>query len=945
MKKKIIALLLSVCMLASMAVVPVAAAGAKDVPEGHWAKDAVDRWVKDGIMEVDEDGNFRLAEKVTRAKFAIMLCKLMGYTDKADKSAFKDLPADPEAADALLKLAQAGVMAVDGLGNSMPDQPIDRQQMAVMLCAAFNLKTASSNTTASYQDAGSVASWAQAAVSTLVDKKMMVGDGKNLMPDTSIANGDMAALLNAMIADFVTEDGATVNTGDKNGVVIINAKDVKVENAPDSAGIVVAPGAGSTTVTVTGAASDITVAAEGAKVTVGKDAKVDSLTVDAPKAAVTVNGTVTDTVAVTEAAESAKVTVAKDAEVGTVAVEAPKTETSIAGKVDSVAVGEKADSAKTTVAKGAEVGTVAVDAPKADTTVSGKVDTVAVGETATGASVTATSGAKVENVTTAAENVKVNGAKDTIANVTAESGSADIKASGAKVENTGADKVTVDGKKPVEQGKTETSTQPGSNTGSSGGSSGGGGGTPSVTPDPTPSTDPNAPIFKAAKADESFAGKTMSALQTDVAVGTPSNGVYPVTGTLKYITGWTGFNPSRSEEQSGHYVAIAVPKTAGNKTVSALKIKGHAANGDVVDKEYNTGEQIAAIFTDDNNTACNIVFHLNEGTNLFSIWLKYGEATDYTEYKFSCAGATLEDNKLGAGTVIGARLNQAVDSVKNIKVIATAGTEVNGVISVTIATESSVKIPQHVNAESKQGYWVGFALVAPEHAAKVKCAFGTTKESVGTLSETALEADVDANGGTGIAFYANAGEQTPKLWASVQWIAETGYADSAVYTYKMTLGDIFDYGTPVPANLNGATAEKPEGENATKYEVVIEGKDITVTAEGLKKTQWGNPDSSGSSTTGGTTYVVGVGLPKVTAESVTYAWGCGETIGEYKAVTRSQTTGETEYLTFYFMQDNQDGWDTNQKGYISMKIGDNVVLTYTVTFAVTVSEEGTSVDA
>lgn len=943
MKKKIIALLLSVCMLASMAVVPAAAAGAKDVPEGHWAKDAVDRWVKDGIMEVDEDGNFRLAEKVTRAKFAIMLCKLMGYTDKADKSAFKDLPADSEAADALLKLAQAGVMAGDGQGNSMPDQPIDRQQMAVMLCAAFNLKTASSNATASYQDAGSVASWAQAAVSTLVDKKMMVGDGKNLMPDTKIANGDMAALLNAMIADFVTEDGATVNTGDKNGVVIINAKDVKVENAPDSAGIVVAPGAGSTTVTVTGTASDITVAAEGAKVTVGKDAEVGSVTVDAPKAAVTVNGTAGD-VAVTEAAESAKVTVAKDATVTEVKVDAPKAETSIAGKVDSVAVGEKADSAKTTVAKGAEVGTVAVDAPKAAVSVSGTVASVAVAQGADNTTITTTTGAKINSVTTSADKVTVTGAANTVGSVVADAGSANVAVKGAEVKNDGADKVTVDGKKPVEQGKTETSTQPG-NTGSTVGSSGGGGGTPSVTPDPTPSTDPNAPIFKAAKADESFAGKTMSALQTDVAVGTPSNGVYPVTGTLKYITGWTGFNPSRSEEQSGHYVAIAVPKTAGNKTVSALKIKGHAANGDVVDKEYNTGEQIAAIFTDDNNTACNIVFHLNEGTKLFSIWLKYGEATDYTEYKFSCAGATLEDNKLGAGTVIGARLNQAVDSVKNIKVIATAGTEVNGVISVTIATESSVKIPQHVNAESKQGYWVGFALVAPEHAAKVKYAFGTTKESVETLSETALEAGVDANGGTGIAFYANAGEQTPKLWASVQWIAETGYADSAVYTYKMTLGDIFDYGTPVPANLNGATAEKPEGENATKYEVVIEGKDITVTAEGLKKTQWGNPDSSGSSTTGGTTYVVGVGLPKVTAESVTYAWGFGETIGEYKAVTRSQTTGETEYLTFYFMQDNQDSWTTNQKGYISMKIGGNVVLTYTVNFAVTVSAEGTSVDA
>lgn len=653
MKKKIIALLLSVCMLASMAVVPAAAAGAKDVPEGHWAKDAVDRWVKDGIMEVDGDGNFRLAEKVTRAKFAIMLCKLMGYTDKADKSAFKDLPADSEAADALLKLAQAGVMAGDGQGNSMPDQPIDRQQMAVMLCAAFNLKTASSNATASYQDAGSVASWAQAAVSTLVDKKMMVGDGKNLMPDTSIANGDMAALLNAMIADFVTEDGATVNTGDKNGVVIINAKDVKVENAPDSAGIVVAPGAGSTTVTVTGAASDITVAAEGAKVTVGKDAEVGSVTVDAPKAAVTVNGTAGD-VAVTEAAESAKVTVAKDAEVGTVAVEAPKTAVSVSGTVASVAVAQGAD----------------------NTTVS------------------TTTGAKIDSVTTSADKVTVTGAANTVGSVVADAGSANVAVKGAEVTNNGADKVTA-GSKPVETGKTDTvATTP-----STGGSSGGG----SYVPDPDPSTPVTPPAETADVVNAPIADHGSPAI-TDlgsVAVtGTTSDGGKTVNVTVK---GTNIVKHENANHTKGFWVGFGMPiedgktyvYTSGASSDPITSIPGRVIDGEG-GKKYNT-----VYFDDEGSYTIKQYTDSVADTNLvatYSVTVTMTKAV--TDVKSTLAVAPLADH---------AESNAITDSSKLGTVTIESATTSDGGRTIDVVLKGE-NIMKHANANKTEGHWVGFGM-------------------------------------------------------------------------------------------------------------------------------------------------------------------------------------------------------------------------------------------
>ena len=161
------------------------------------------------------------------------------------------------------------------------------------------------------------------------------------------------------------------------------------------------------------------------------------------------------------------------------------------------------------------------------------------------------------------------------------------------------------------------------------------------------------------------------------------------------------------------------------------------------------------------------------GTAIFTQEITIAASTDVKE---TVDPATSGKTKLGAGTVSGAILNQADDAVKNIKVTAKAGTaDSDGVIPVALT--ASATIPTHKNGENKDGVWVGFALAAPEGAAKVKYAFGATADDVKTLSEIALENDIDGKGGKGIAFYANKSDESPKIYAAVQWIpAEIGRA-------------------------------------------------------------------------------------------------------------------------------------------------------------------------
>ena len=145
----------------------------------------------------------------------------------------------------------------------------------------------------------------------------------------------------------------------------------------------------------------------------------------------------------------------------------------------------------------------------------------------------------------------------------------------------------------------------------------------------------------------------------------------------------------------------------------------------------------------------------------------------------------------------------------------------------------------------------------------------------------------------------------------------------------------------VAANLTIADGQDaPAYGHATEYKVTLDEtkKEITVTANGLKKTtNDANPQV--------TEYWVGVGVTKL--DGATYAWNFGafdEKTAEYKEMKRTQTVEGVDYNTFYWSTSGEEGdtWetDTNMTGYLSVKVGDEVV-TYTVKFAVSVATENT----
>ena len=272
MRKKLLAALLALCMVVTLLPAAALAADFTDVPEDHWAASSIDRWAGYGVLNGHGDGTFTPDEQMTRAEFAAMLVKMLGLTAKSD-AAFDDVDGH-WAAEVISIAVKAGI--INGVGDNKfdPDAPVTFEQAAVMMCRAFGL---AKNTGGD--------DWAKESIDKLTGLGM-IGEGadEHLQVGVDCDRAVVAALADAVVAEYVNEDRAEPITGEIKGVVLVvnNAK-AEIKDASVMAPIVVE----SASVTLTNTqAEDVKVSGAKAELTTDADSTVTNVTLggEAPKA-------------------------------------------------------------------------------------------------------------------------------------------------------------------------------------------------------------------------------------------------------------------------------------------------------------------------------------------------------------------------------------------------------------------------------------------------------------------------------------------------------------------------------------------------------------------------------------------------------------------------------------------------------------------------------------
>lgn len=168
------------------------AAVLKDI-NGHWAEDSIRTLVASGAISGYPDGTFRPNQPISRAEFATIIVKVLGLSSSGTK-----LFADTQGHWGCYTIAaayEAGIVSGYDAQRFGPDDPISREQIAVMIARASRLGGTGSQLP--FADKGAISPWAREYVARAVNHGIIAGYPDNTFrPQYAASRAEAAAIVN-----------------------------------------------------------------------------------------------------------------------------------------------------------------------------------------------------------------------------------------------------------------------------------------------------------------------------------------------------------------------------------------------------------------------------------------------------------------------------------------------------------------------------------------------------------------------------------------------------------------------------------------------------------------------------------------------------------------------------------------------------------------------------
>lgn len=139
--------------------------------QGHYAEEQIRHLTEKGIVSGYPDGTFRPNRPITRAEFVSILSSIMPWQAAADKT-FADTEKHWARSAISIAYANGIIQGVDG-NRFAPDQPITREQMAVMAANALHLEKPKAGL--SFADEERITSWAKDALEAVTEQGIFSG--------------------------------------------------------------------------------------------------------------------------------------------------------------------------------------------------------------------------------------------------------------------------------------------------------------------------------------------------------------------------------------------------------------------------------------------------------------------------------------------------------------------------------------------------------------------------------------------------------------------------------------------------------------------------------------------------------------------------------------------------------------------------------------------------
>ncbi len=147
-----------------------------DIPATYWAFQDISELTARGAISGYPDGTFKPGAPVTRAAFLKLVLSAVGVQPAVTTSTFSDVSPKAWYAGVIDAAAQKGILIGDH-GKALPNQPISREEAAVILMRALAAQQVqlSSGKPVSYKDASSIDAWALQSVSQATELGILQG--------------------------------------------------------------------------------------------------------------------------------------------------------------------------------------------------------------------------------------------------------------------------------------------------------------------------------------------------------------------------------------------------------------------------------------------------------------------------------------------------------------------------------------------------------------------------------------------------------------------------------------------------------------------------------------------------------------------------------------------------------------------------------------------------
>ncbi|MCF8011609.1 MAG: S-layer homology domain-containing protein [Clostridiales bacterium] len=157
----------------------------KDI-EGHWAQKEVKVMAGEGIIAGVTEQKFEPGEHVTRAQLAAILVRMLNIDNtNGSASGYQDVKQDAWYHNVVNTISQAGLINGYNENTFGPDNPVTRQQVAVILNrviqkkGSFDRLNKTINSLNTFDDSESISSWARQSTANMVQYGLIAGRQNN----------------------------------------------------------------------------------------------------------------------------------------------------------------------------------------------------------------------------------------------------------------------------------------------------------------------------------------------------------------------------------------------------------------------------------------------------------------------------------------------------------------------------------------------------------------------------------------------------------------------------------------------------------------------------------------------------------------------------------------------------------------------------------------------